>query len=408
MRTRFALVFVGGAALLGCSALIGTRDIFFDENAAGDGGASSSSGGGASSSGDNGEGGPGDGGGNCNADLQTSKDHCGRCNHSCGGGECTAGKCQAVQIATVGGAPLWFVAAAPDHVFVSTITAFVNEEGGIWRVPKNGGQAEKYVDIFDAEDMRVVGDKLWFVVADGPGDGGPDQQGGLWTCPIVGLAPCQPTRVVPGDTSDAITVDGTRIYFNDKSVGTRYFDTATGQPSTFNDRVPWYMYADGTAFFYNFTLSNSQPYSARTLEYFPDGGTVVRHEYVKNNASAGTLVGTPDAIYVAALEFKTTTGGVVHRQPRGSGLPCDYGGSTNKRPYGITLDAQRIYWTNLGDGADEPFTGGSVATCDLAGCCATPETLWTGDGTPRGITNDSAFLYWVTKATGGVWKVAKP
>jgi hypothetical protein len=383
-------------------------DVFFDESAEGGASSTSSSGAASSSSGGTGDGGP-DAPITCNDDLQISKEHCGRCGHGCGGGECASGKCQAIQISTVGGAPLWFIEASADYVFVSTITTLVTEQGGIWRVPKNGGQAEKYADLFDAEAMRVVGDKLWFVVADTPGDGGPDQQGGLWTCPIVGAAPCQPTRVVEGDRSDAIAVDGTRILFNDRAIGTRAFDTSNSQTATLNDKVPWYMYADGAQFFYNFTYSASQPYSARTLEAFPDGGTIVRHEYIKNNASAGTLVGTKDAIYVAALEFQTTTGGVVHRYPRTQGgLPCDYAGNANKRPYGITVDAERIYWTNLGEGATQPFTGGSVATCDLAGCCTTPETLWTGDGMPRGITNDAAFLYWVTKGTGGVWKVAKP
>ncbi len=404
MRARFVFALVSLGAM-GCTALIGVRDIYLDENAASlDGGSSSSS-----SSGGSATDGGADGPVTCSADLQTSKDHCGRCGHSCGGGECVAGKCQAVQIGAVAGAPLLYVAVSADHVFVSPLIAFVNETGGLWRIPKNGGTAELYADIRYAGAMRVLGDKLFFVVEDDPGDGGADQTGGLWSCPLVGAAPCKPTRLVGADNSDAITIDGTRVFFNDKSIGTRAYDTVDGNTATINDKIPWYMYADGTAFFYNFTYSNTQPYTARTLEAFPDGGTEVRHEYTKTNAAAGTLVGTKDALYVAAYEFKTTTGGVVHRYPRAQGvLPCDYGGSTNTRPYGIAVDDQRIYWTNIGEGADEPFTKGSVATCALAGCCATPETLWTGDGMPRGIAADDAFLYWVAKGSGAVWKIAKP
>lgn len=405
MRARlvFALASLGA---MGCTALIGVRDIYLDEDAASaDGGSSSSS---SSSSGGTDD--AGDGGtASCVADLQTSKDHCGRCDHSCGGGECVAGKCQAVQIGVVAGAPLLYIAVSAEHVFVAPLIAFVSDTGGLWRIPKSGGTAELFADIRYAEAMRVVGDKIYFVVEDDPGDGGPDQTGGLWSCPLASNAPCQPTRAAGGDNPDAITVDGTRVFFNDSSVGTRAYDTATGQTATINDKVPRYMYAEGTSFFYNFTYANTQPYTARTLEAFPDGGTVVRHEYTKTNAGAGVLVGTTEALYVAALDFKTTTGGVVHRYPRAPGLlPCDYGGDTNKRPYGIAVDGQRIYWTNVGEGADEPFTGGSVATCELAGCCTTPETLWTGDGMPRGIVADDAFVYWVAKGTGAVWKVAKP
>jgi hypothetical protein len=99
----------------------------------------------------------------------------------------------------------------------------------------------------------------------------------------------------------------------------------------------------------------------------------------------------------------------VHRYPRtGTGLPCDYGGTSNERPYGVTIDAERIYWTNQGVGSTEPFTGGSVKTCELAGCCAQTYVLWTGEGQPSAITTDDAFVYWVTEKSSVVWKVAKP
>ena len=117
----------------------------------------------------------------------------------------------------------------------------------------------------------------------------------------------------------------------------------------------------------------------------------------------------PDDIYVAGFDYSGTNGGEVFRYPRTNAvLPCAYGGAANKRPYGITIDATRIWWTNMGDGAAEPYTGGTIATCELAGCCTTPETLWTGDGMPGGNTNDSAFVYWVNELSGQVWKIAKP
>ena len=74
----------------------------------------------------------------------------------------------------------------------------------------------------------------------------------------------------------------------------------------------------------------------------------------------------------------------------------------------MTIEAQRIYWTNQRVGSAEPFTGGSVATCEIAGCCAQPEVLWTGDGQPSAITTDSDFVYWVNEKSSVVWKVAKP
>lgn len=414
MRARTAVVLVGGAALLGCSALLGVRDdVFFDENA--EGGASSSgatsSSGAASSSGGSGDAGA-DGPVTCNADLQTSKEHCGRCGHGCGGGECVAGKCQPIQISSIAKAPLQYIAVGADHVFVSTLITLVTQEGGIWRIPKNGGPAELYAPLNYAGNMRILGDKLYFVVEDEPGDGGEDQTGGLYVCPTTGPAPCQPSRIAGADNPRMIAVDGTRVLFTDTAVGMRAFDTATGQTTTVNDFTAGrYLYVDGTAAFYNVTIFNSQPYTGRMIEIFPDGGYVSRHDYTKNNANAGTLVGTPEAIYVAAFEWQgPTSGGVIHRYPRvQGGLPCDYGGSSNtKRPFGITIDENRIWWTNLGVGELEPFTGGSLSTCELAGCCTTPETLWSGDGMPGAITNDSGFVYWANEGNGAVWKIAKP
>lgn len=413
MRARTVLVLLGGAALLGCSALLGVRDdVFFDENA--EGGASSSgsssSGAASSSSGGTGDGGP-DGPTTCNADLQTDKQHCGRCGHSCGGGECKAGKCQPLQIGGVPNAPLQHVVTSQDHVFVSTVTTLTTQTGGIWRIPKSGGAAELYVALEEAQAMRVLGDKLFFVVEEPNGDGGPDQAGGLYTCPLVGGAPCSPARIVGAENPSAIAVDGTRVIFNDDSIGQRAFDTANSQTNTLSDKLGYYIYVDGTSIWYNFTFFGGATNTARTLEILPDGSAEIRHEFTKKAAGSGELFGTKDAIYVAAYQWEgAETGGVVHRHPRpgSSVLPCDFGGSTtNKRPFGVTVDATRIYWTNMGVGATDPFTGGEMLTCELSSCCAQGEVLWTGDGEPGGITTDQDFVYWVLE-DGNVWKVAKP
>jgi hypothetical protein len=409
MRTLFALA--AGGALLGCSALLGVRDdVFFDENA--EGGASTSSGG--ASSGTTSSGGTDDAGTDapitCDVDLQTSKDHCGRCGHSCGGGECTAGKCQPVQIGAIAKAPLNFIATSQDHVFVSPIIKLSTDEGGIWRIPKSGGAPELFSNVRYAENMRILDNKIYFVVEDNLPDAGTPGVGGLYVCGLGDALPCAAMKLADADNPSGITVDGTRVIFNDLSVGHRAYDTQGGGTTTISAYIRGrYLYADGTALYFNWTPFGSTTSSGRTQEVLPDGGTVVVHEYTAKNAGAGMLVGTKDALYIAAYDWTgTLQGGFVHRYPRTqTGLPCDYGGTTNKRPYGVAVDTQRIYWTNMGEGTDEPFTNGSLATCELAGCCTTPEIVWTGDGEPGGVTTDDAFAYWVV-ANGAVWKVAKP
>lgn len=412
MRTRTVLVLAMGGALLGCSALLGVRDdVFFDENA--EGGASTSSGG--ASSGTTSSGGTDDGGSDapvtCNADLQTSKDHCGRCGHSCGGGDCVAGKCKPIQIGGISQAPLNYVVTSQDHVFVSTVTALTTQKGGIWRIPKGGGTAEQYVMLEEAQQMAILGDKLFFIVEEPAGDGAPDQAGGLYSCPLTGGAPCQPSRIVAAENPSAVAVDGTRVVFNDDSVGQRAFDTANSQTNTLSDKLGYNLYVDGTSIWYNFTFFGSTTNTARTLEILPDGSAEIRHEFTKSEVGAGQIFGTKDAVYIAAYQWEgAETGGVVHRQPRAgsSVLPCDFGGqTTNKRPYGVTVDATRIYWTNMGGGNTKPFTGGEMMTCELSSCCTQGEVMWTGDGEPGGITTDQNFVYWVLE-DGNVWKVAKP
>ena len=102
-------------------------------------------------------------------------------------------------------------------------------------------------------------------------------------------------------------------------------------------------------------------------------------------------------------------GGVVRRVPRAGGpAPCDFGGNGNKRPYGVFADATRVYWTNQGEGVAEPYTGGSLVSCDVAGCCTTPDVMWTGDGQPTAVIADVDAVYFTTKGKSSLWKIAKP
>jgi hypothetical protein len=166
-------------------------------------------------------------------------------------------------------------------------------------------------------------------------------------------------------------------------------------------------FVDGQKVFYTATITNN-PRRAKLIEVLPDGGTDDTYSYQNPNANDGTVKGNASFLFFTAYDAPTTTGGVVRRVPRAGGAPCDYGGNTNLRPYGIVADATRVYWANQGSGANEPFTGGTLNTCDVAGCCTAPEVLWTGDGQPTAVTADADAVYFTTKVKGSVWKIAKP
>ena len=76
--------------------------------------------------------------GPCAADLSTSAEHCGRCNHSCLGGTCAAGKCQPVTLAT---------RSSPYDIALDATDVYWTDKGGgallpnVSTVPKAGGTA---------------------------------------------------------------------------------------------------------------------------------------------------------------------------------------------------------------------------------------------------------------------------
>jgi hypothetical protein len=402
-----------GALLAACSAIIGTRDLEYSPDAtngssSGDpitDGASTADG---SSTADGGD------AGTCVADFATDPKHCGRCFHDCFGGPCENGTCGAIEIGAVSGAPLRSISASTDHVFVASILQLTTQTGGIWRIPKTGGAAEEYVTFRYAQVSAVLGDTLYFVVNDEPEGSGADLHGGLWSCPVSGAAPCSPTLIAAARLSRGLVIANNRVMYGDDQAdkGLMAYTPPTKPPVVYRAGFGFAstLFVDAEFFAYGVTFALNQPYRASVLEGLPDGGIRELYRYENANAADGDIVGTSDALYYTAWDYDVTSGGRVRRIPRPGkgGVPCDYAGTTNKRPYGIALDETRVYWTNLGEGVDHPWTSASLNACDLAGCCAQPTVLWTGGGEPSGLTVDDTSLYWVSNAGGSVYRMAKP
>jgi hypothetical protein len=182
----------------------------------------------------------------------------------------------------------------------------------------------------------------------------------------------------------------------------------------FGPSSPDTLWSDGPAIFGLATTSVggyfTPPFAARLSELAASGADTALATYTSQSAVAGLLTGTTDALFFTAYDGDgATAGGVVRRAPRtNTNLPCDYGGLGNARPYGLVTDPARVYWTNQGAGVAAPYTAGSVASCPLAGCCTSPEILWAHGDQPAGLAADAEALYFVTNATGFVFKLAKP
>jgi len=412
MRTSLRIVLVTTLALTGCSALLDVKDLYFDPNAGVTGGPDGSTDGPTT----NETGTANDGGtesSTCFADLLTDSKNCGRCGHDCVGGACNAGKCEAVELGTIADAPLQDMVVTDQFVFVSTYVTLSTQNGGVYRSAKTPGTPELYAKLTDVAAMAVLGDLLYFVVDDNPADGTPGQFGGLYSCPIAGAAPCTPSLIAAATNSQAITVDQNKVFYGDNGPGRgiMMYTPITVPPVVVRNGfgIASNLFVDGTSVFYTVTVQpSSPPQRAEVFEAFTDGGVDEKYVYASDNANDGRLVGFPTTMFFTAFDYQTTTTGIVRRIPRNGGAPCDYGGKDNKRPYGIHVDGTRIYWTNLGDGADRPFLNGSVVSCDQATCCTTPDVLWAGNGQPTAIGGDATAVYFGNNANGALWKIAKP
>lgn len=413
-RSLLRVLLASGLVLTGCTALLGVKDIYLDPTAT-QGGNDGSNDGMLYPDGDM----TGDGGSEAAtacvvANLPTDVKNCGRCGHDCAGGPCIAGKCGPFELATIADAPLNNIALSTQHVFVSTRVTTSLNVGGLWRIPKSGGTAELYVPLPSfryTEQLAVLGDKLYFVVDDAPANG-TTQFGGLYSCPLLGTAPCAPALIAAADLPTGIAVDQGHVFYGDNAAGKGLMQHTPGgaAPTVLRDGFgfPRNVYVDGASVFYAVTITTA-PRHAKVFEALTDGGTIEKYTYDSASAEVATLRGAPNALLFTAYDYSTTTSGVVRRIPRnGTVLPCDYGANSNNRPYGLHFDSTRIFWTNGGEGASQPYVKGSMVSCPLAGCCTAPDVMWEGEGEPAGMTGDTDAVYFVTYAKGGVWKVAKP
>jgi hypothetical protein len=101
-------------------------------------------------------------------------------------------------------------------------------------------------------------------------------------------------------------------------------------------------------------------------------------------------------IAINAIKAYVTTsqasGGIYSMSLSGGGATLLTTGFPQNMPWGIVLDAQYVYWTNIG--------GGTVMRMPLGGQVA-PKQLAASQASPRGMAIDATNLYWTNASAPG-------
>jgi hypothetical protein len=344
-----------------------------------------------------------DGGTICNgACIDTSGDqaNCGRCEHSCGAGKCTAGVCQAVLIAgdADGGANItslttdqsddnpqglaqrvfWSVTGAGGGVFQDNVTGgntltltstapasrtnvVVNQSNVYWFSQNFGGSPQPVLKaqvntantpasvgvmncpfiqsiLFDPASQNVIGSYQVNATTHG-----------VFKCGPGGGVACTSMITFAGVPSGNVATEGTNVFYCDSDNGLIQKTTLTGGSS-------------GT-----FISGQVAPNLLRV-----DGANLYW-----NNSGNKTIQRAPVAGAAAGKQVTSTTNAVD----------------------GLAADAVNAYWTESATGtlSYTPITGAGAKT---------PYVTLGASSVPMRLARDTGFLYFSHK--GGIYRVALP
>ena len=333
---------------------------------------------GGSGIGGNGVGGNGTGGAPCSpgltecstgcVDLSTDGDSCGRCAHSCRGGDCTDGLCVPTVLA-VGQSRAEYVAVDDTSVYWTDLSA-----GTVMKAPLSGGTP---VTLATGQSNPApiavnAGGVYWSSYGD-------DR---LMLSPAGGGMPI----FVLSAPVDRLTVDRSNVYWTDNFQGT-VMKVAVGSSSS-------YTLASGQGSPDGLAVDASNVYWADydtgTVSKVPIGGGA---PVVLVPAQGGVGL---RRVAVDAASVYWTDGGVraVLKVPVGGGAPLVLAAGRDDSMFDIAVDATDVYWSEKGGVMRVARDGGS------------PEVVVTGQPVVLGIALDRDYVYW-TSGSSGVLRVPK-
>lgn len=378
-------------AWLGCNALLGNQSAEFDPEAAakldattgtdgtsGDGPTDDGNGG---SDGSN-DGEPLDGGDGATpcVDLATNPLHCGSCNHDCRGGSCVDGGCLPLVIATD--------VPGPDSIALdSTHVYWINAEtNDVWSVQHDGGGKKLLYDgpvPGSGTSLAIYGGNVYFGSA-------ADVDASVLRCATPSCAGGPQVEVPNRDVPVSVFVK--------QDTGQLYFTQSVPSGSVERCKLP----CNGAT---QIVVSGAAQAFPNSIAVTPDDTifwTTLNGTPTKLNMKLPTEA--PDDIAGGAITAVTPTTGEVYYIDESLGptaVPLD-GGSPRRLLTTFTAGRHLALDTNVVYATESQKN--LVYSCERVGCGDAGTVLARNQNTPRGITFNATFLFWVNHGdvgTGG-------
>ncbi len=395
------------ASLLACNAIIGTRDLSYDADAAAGGetdGSPTTQDGQSSGDKDAGtqkDGSSFDGGLVCpGVDLTMDQKNCGACGHDCMGGACGASKCQPTKLFS-GAVATYGLAVDGTNVYFTDING-----GAVYTMAKNAPAPSTATKIADTADPLV-----YDIVADGTGvffswgSGSSGGKGALETISPDGgnrRALMEDASIPRGLSLDNINVYFALTYLSPVQVGS-VARSASGANATIlsaNEPNTDTTFVSGTYLYWG----GSSKTDVRFCTTSAGGCGPTLKDFVTGLNASQALGGNSKSVFISGFDilYQATKGtknaaGVAQMQPQ---------------VYSIAADDKDIYWLDLGTNG-KSFKDGSVRHCAIDGkgavqcAVANGDVIATSDQTPRVIVMDQTAVYWTVQGEGAVYRLAR-
>ncbi len=325
------------------------------------------------------------------ADIAMDRAHCGRCDHSCGGGDCVAGECQPVAVATGRTGPVELAVTA-DAVFWSEAgSSLMDGKIATCRLPRCSLAPHLIVEGRGrVGPLAVVTGTIYFVGCSGDSC---DDFHRLYQCPVAGCPALPPITTSNATAWLALAVGPTHAYvLAPGAVGGCFLTDCAGTDQMWRNTV------FGGSLLVGFALDGDSLYV--------DGEAEIRTCPEAEGCAAPAVVATSSAV---ASPFRAHAGRLYWFAASAPGIvrlySCNAASCTStvfaSDADGVSeleVDDTGVYWMNASQG--------SIRHCPLTGCVGAPAHLGTGLATPKALTLGTGFVYWIEGSD--IKRVAKP